>query len=559
MNKQFLQLTNELISLFSAYEASDEEDALKQNELLKNLSDLEDSILDFQANYSSNKSELGYLRFHFHKLRSLLYKNIKNEQRWLRDQRLYLQYSMYAECGPRQENTETNSAEIDYDKMSEASDEQNLDFKILEEKETQAQSYKTILNEGLLKSENLNVLKNKKFFMHFFESCDENNIETNADSKRVHFYMDVSTLKVRLENFIKEDLVTLDETKEKLAAIAKQLAEFNNENNENYELSVQQCDSDTQNLNELQLDVEQNFCFFQKKFILKSLNLTSDEFKLIFYDNTENSRTCKEKYNKYVLLFHPDKNSDVNRSILTEFFVKLTNMKASIICKQLKGRNNKFDMGAYKKEGLNFFEIAMDYFHCSFGRFEKLKFLDIDNVDKIDLKSNEKLAKFYFEQAYEKFRDACMIADEEKHFEEMFELRIFISKCFSKIASRKLEAQLAALGCIHLVFKRFPDKYNDEHREKAQANSDKIRRNSDEKKEIQTVANKSDLSTAKSHLNNGIKLFREFLNVDKNLITIYTDKNKQQHELLKTSIKTGASNLTSLVAFASALSKLFIQ
>ena len=55
--------------------------------------------------------------------------------------------------------------------------------------------------------------------------------------------------------------------------------------------------------------------------------------------------------------------------------------------------------------------------------------------------------------------DACMIADEEKHFEEMFELRIFISKCFSKIASRKLEAQLAALGCIHLVFKRFPDKY----------------------------------------------------------------------------------------------------
>jgi predicted transcriptional regulator len=34
-------------------------------------------------------------------------------------------------------------------------------------------------------------------------------------------------------------------------------------------------------------------------------------------------------------------------------------------------------------------------------------------------------------------------------------------------------------------------------------------------------------------LNDGIKLFREFLNVDKNLITIYTDKNLQEHELLK--------------------------
>jgi hypothetical protein len=550
MNSEFLRLKTELIKLQDIHESNEDENQM--NDLMSSLNDLEEELKDFQADFSSNKSELGFLRFHFHKLKSLTYKSLKNEQKWLREQRIYLQYSMYAEI-----YTSENS-----DSQQEITDENdghvNDDFEMLEEKEMQPQTYKSFLadNSKVLKNENLNVVKNKKFFAHYFELCDESNMETNSDSKKVNYYMNVSNLKARLENFIKEDLISLDETKEKLTAIEVDL----NEKNENYTiLTVQDCDKDAQCLNELELDVVQSFCFFQKKFTLKSLNLTSDEFKLIFYDNTDNSRTCKEKYNKYVLLFHPDKNSIVNRSILTEFFVKLTKLKDSIVCKHLQ-RGNKFDMSVYKQEGMNFFDIGMDYYRCSLGKFYGLKCLDVKDVNQNDFQSNEKLAKFYFEQAYERLRDACLIADDKKNYGEMLDLRILISQCFSKIQNRKLEAQLAALGCIHLVNKRFPDKYTDKQREEAQKNSDKVQKGCEEEgketRNTKAVAEKNDLNTDKLHLNNGIKLFREFLNVDKNLITIYTDKNLQQHELLKNNIKTCASHFTSVVAFASAVGKL---
>jgi len=551
MNNEFLRLKNELIRLQDIHELSEENSQM--NDLMSSLRDLEEELADFQANFSSNKGELGFLRFHFHKLKSLTYKSLKNEQKWLREQRIYLQYSMYADIDTS-ENSSSGQEIINENVVD--------DFVMLEEKETQPQVYKSFLadSNNVLKSENLNVVKNKKFFAHYFDLCDESNMETNSDAKKVNYYINVSTLKARLKNFIKEDLITLDETKEKVTAIEADLKE----NNENYTiLTVQDCDKDAEFLNELELDVEQSFCFFQKKFTLKSLNLTSDDFKLIFYDNTNNSRTCKEKYNKYVLLFHPDKNSIVNRSILTEFFVKLTKLKDGIVSKHLQ-RGNTFDMSAHKEEGMNFYEIGMDYYRCSLGKFDEIKYLDAKNVNKIDFRTNEKLAKFYFEQAYERFRDACLIADDKKNFGEMLDLRISISKCFSKIHNRKLESQLASLGCIHLVNKRFPDKYTDKQRDEAEQNWDHVRSGCGEGgKEAKTtttttttIAKSNDSNTHRLQLNDGIKLFREFLNVDKNLITIYTDKNLQEHELLKNNIKNLASNLTSAVAFASTISKL---
>ena len=554
MNVEFFKLKNELLKLQEIYDSNEnlEESGLK-SEILESLHELDESLKDFQADYSSNKNELGFLRFHFHKLNSLVHKKFQDEKKWLREQRIYLQYSMYADENLLKINAENDAGQTDEESNSAAdTNDSGMDFEMLHENEDQLKNFKSILYENVLKEETLNVIKDRKFFTHFFESCDENNIETNSESKKVDYYININSLKQRLDNFIKEDLVTLDEKIKKFKDLIQKIPNFDF-SNENYQIAIENNDSDIQNLNLLQLDVDQSFCFFQKKFILKALNLTNDDFKLQFYDNTESARTAKEKYNKYVLLFHPDKNSVNNKNILTELFMKLTNIKTSIICKNLKTKN-KYDMSGYKEEGLNHFNIALDYYNCSIGQFN-LKVLDLNNIDTSDLKSNEKLAKFYFEQAYEKFRDACIIADEEKNFEEMLELRILISKCFAKIQSRKLEAQLASFGCIHLVNKRYPDKYTEEQKEKAQKCLDKIRNKYADKTENR-VATTTDLNSTQAQLKNGIKLFREFLNVDKNLITIYTEKKFQQHELLKNNIKTGASRITTLVAFAGAAGNL---
>ena len=564
---EFIRLKTDLIQLQDFYESEftiRQNDAQNKDEerrelvqLLKRLLDLDESLKDFQADFYECKCELGFLRFHFHKLSFQIYKRLENEKKWMREQRIYLQYSMYAdesELKLHQESAEQKKTDAAASSESETK-EANTEFEMLEESELLPQQYKTILYEDSgLSDKNLHVIKQCKFFGHFFESCDEHNIETNADSKKVEYYTNMNNLKFRLEHFIKEDLISLEEKKEKSEECTKSEPNFD-ANNEKYMLHMHHINSDIQSLNILQLEVDQNFCFFQKKFILKSLNLTGDEFKLIFYENTESARTAKEKYNKYVLLFHPDKNSFTNRSLLTELFMKLTNIKSNIVCKQLKHKN-KYDMSSYKQEGLNFFEVGMDYYYCSLQQFTKLKFIDLTNIDQNDQKSNEKLAKLYFEQAYEKFRDACLIADEEKNYAEMLDLRVHISKCFSRISTRKLEAQLAAVGCIYLVNRRFPDKYTDEDRNMAHQNAEDIKNsvasdsNEAKEKRVATTLVGEPTST-KAQLNSSIQLFREFLNVDKNLITIYTDKKFQEHELLKSNIKTGASLLTTVVAAAS--------
>ena len=71
-------------------------------------------------------------------------------------------------------------------------------------------------------------------------------------------------------------------------------------------------------------------------------------------------------------------------------------------------------------------------------------------------------SKKYLQQAYELFIKARSITDEAKNFEDMFEIRLKISKCLELFSDRYLESQLAALACLYLVNKIHPVKFNDE-------------------------------------------------------------------------------------------------
>ncbi len=110
----------------------------------------------------------------------------------------------------------------------------------------------------------------------------------------------------------------------------------------------------------------------------------------------------------------------------------------------------------------------------------------------------------------------------------MLEIRLKISKCFDKIENRHLEAQLAALACLYLVNRKYPDKYDSEKKKIAQENLDNLKARNNSK--TKTKKNNKALSVCVNEQDiiemNGIKVFKEFLNVDKQLIRFHANKSK---------------------------------
>jgi hypothetical protein len=292
--------------------------------------------------------------------------------------------------------------------------------------------------------------------------------------KKVDFYVKMNNLKKRLEIIVDDDLLLLDE----IAVSRNNVNDSNNndyvshQNEEEFIEFESKIEHDFKNLNYLKYCLDYAFNLFQKRFLLWSLNLSEKQFYLIFYSNTESEIDCKKKYNKYVLLFHPDK-FETNKDLLGDIFIKLTELKTNIVYKSLK-KVNAFDRDNFKAEGINYFNLAMDYYYCSIQMFSKVKILNLDGSNDYKSEFFQSLAKVYFENASEKFRYACLIADEEKNYNEMLDLRIRISQCFCKDAKRKLETQLAAFACIYLVTKMFPDKFNQEQKEIARKNFDEL-------------------------------------------------------------------------------------
>ena len=539
MNEELKNLKERLFKIQELLDANNViNDDLKTN-IKNDLEELDDLVYDFQQEFPTNKSKHGYLRFHFHRINSIFYKKLFNFKKSLREQKLYLQYSMYAGESGNSFNRNESNGNLTNDSLNESSfkspstpdqnESQTINVDIIDEENLFANSnYEQLLIA--LFDKNLYVLREVKFFKHFFECCDERSIDLDLNFKSIQSYINFNNLKVRLKHFIKEDLIDLKEKNEKLKDI---------ENNKNdYEIDpteikkrIDEIIEDMENLNKLEIEIDLAFSFYQRKFVLYALNLNENDLNILFYNKSDVISNVNEKFKKHALFFHPDKNIS-NYEILNELFYKISNLKCKIISSNL---SNKYDIQWYTEEGNSLFNIGQDYYDCSQRNFKNIKNLDLEsldlgkdliNVDEAKIEFFKKLSKYYFEQAYEKYREACFIADEAKMFDQMLEIRLKISNCFDKIDNRHLEAQLAALACLYLVNRKFPDKYEEKNKKLAHENLDNLKARNNIKlkakktnKALSVCVNEQDQIEI-----NGIKIFREFLNVDKQLIRFHANK-----------------------------------
>lgn len=525
MNDQFQALKDKLFKVQDLLDSNNTiSDELKAK-IKADLEELDDLVYDLQQDFPSAKSNHGYLRFHFHRINSVFYKKLVNFKKSLREQKLYLQFSMYSTESDNSFSRNSSSSNLANESVDSTKSNQNdsqINIEIIDEDNFTNSNYETILTS--LYDKNLYVLRESKFFKHFFDSCDERAIDVDLNFKSIQSYINFNNLKVRLKHFIKEDLIDLREKSDKVR-------ELNTNDSDSIDEEIKQkqdeISQDIENLNKLEIEVDLAFSFYQRKFVLFALNLNENELNILFYNKSEVVTNINEKFKKYALFFHPDKNMS-NYDILNELFYKISNLKCKIISSNL---SSKYDLQWYTEEGMSLFNIGQDYYNCFKKQFSDIKFLDkesldLGNVDEAKVDFFKKLSNYHFEQAYEKFREACFIADEAKLFDQMLEIRLKISNCFDKIDNRHLEAQLAALACLYLVNRKYPDKYNTAKKQLAQENLDNLKAKNNAKTKVKKQ-NKT-LSVCVNQQDqieiNGIKIFREFLNVDKQLIRFHANK-----------------------------------
>ncbi len=346
------------------------------------LEELDDQIYDFQQEYPQSKAKHGFLRFHFHRINSLFYKKLFNLKKSLREQKLYLQFSMYAGENGNSFSRNESSGNLSGETINESSpprvlineNESNISVEIIDEENFTNSNYESIL--AGLTDKNLYVLREIKFFKHFFDSCDERSIDLDLNFKSIQSYINFNNLKVRLKHFIKEDLIDMREKIDKLRDFGLNASE-SEVSHDDIKKHIDEINEDMENLNKLEIEIDLAFSFYQRKFVLFALNCNETELNILFYNRSEVISNINEKFKKYALFFHPDKNMS-NYDILNELFYKISNLKCKIISSNL---SNKYDIQWYTEEGTSLFNIGSDYFNCSQKRFENIKYLDLESLD----------------------------------------------------------------------------------------------------------------------------------------------------------------------------------
>ena len=241
------------------------------------LEELDDQIYDFQQEYPQSKAKHGFLRFHFHRINSLFYKKLFNLKKSLREQKLYLQFSMYAGENSNSFSRNESNGNLASESFNESSpprnlvseNESNISVEIIDEENFANSNYES--NLAALNDRNLYVLREIKFFKHFFDSCDERSIDLDLNFKSIQSYINFNNLKVRLKHFIKEDLIDMREKQEKIREFGLNTSEYE-VSHDDIKKHINEINEDMDNLNKLEIEIDLAFSFYQRRFVLFALN-----------------------------------------------------------------------------------------------------------------------------------------------------------------------------------------------------------------------------------------------------------------------------------------------
>ena len=147
MNDQFQALKDKLFKVQDLLDSNNTiSDELKAK-IKADLEELDDLVYDLQQDFPSAKSNHGYLRFHFHRINSVFYKKLVNFKKSLREQKLYLQFSMYSTESDNSFSRNSSSSNLANESVDSTKSNQNdsqINIEIIDEDNFTNSNYETI-------------------------------------------------------------------------------------------------------------------------------------------------------------------------------------------------------------------------------------------------------------------------------------------------------------------------------------------------------------------------------------------------------------------------------
>lgn len=440
-------------------------DVNMENELQMKFKDLKEFVehvksIDFKTFY--------YFKFHYHKLISVYYKRKDEYEKAREENKVSLNFAIY------ENELDVNDIKISlqnncFINLNENLDELNFDSEV-----------KNLLDEAL----------NKIVSSEFKQKYDQLSkfVPTNMDEYKIY-----NELHLDLTKHVEEILTDLEprtnEEKKTIRQIELLLSTMNY----------------TRNIR-------------RKQFMKNILNLDTKEREKFFFGKFLAPDTILSCFRKYAIFFHPDKNNNLpDLDLCTKVYQFLSDTKEKLIA-----ANTKDNLKYHYNEALDLFESGLDYYHAYNKNWSCLKNLAKSSIDTVDPILLKNMYIQNIEQAYEKFKAACWMAEDTLDcHNQMLECRINMTACLF-MQDMYIEAQLVSLTCVKLT-------ENVSYRDKFSA-------------EQKNFVNKLFNAIQSKNINSVIYLFSfnsKNINNDENEAKLCIDKNVHSFQIISECLKKG--------------------
>ena len=205
----------------------------------------------------------------------------------------------------------------------------------------------------------------------------------------------------------------------------------------------------------------------RKYFMEKIASYDEIQFQKAFFSCNLTSNEIDSSFRKFSIFFHPDKNKNLpyqDQDLCEKIFARLYETKEKLQKKMLK-TSSSFD--DFYKDAEEHFKFGLEYFYASKKEFSKLRFLQKENISSFDSITLKNISKRTFKKAYENFKSACTIADESVQYARMLECRINMAASLF-MGNFLLESQLIASAAVKLTENNlFKSNFNIDQKNKA--------------------------------------------------------------------------------------------
>jgi hypothetical protein len=193
--------------------------------------------------------------------------------------------------------------------------------------------------------------------------------------------------------------------------------------------------------------------------------LNAPNKKEILFSNVFTEERINKRYRKLASYFHPDKTSCLNIpdelreeyiTLGTELFKCALKIKKSLFELEESSKNDNFTQTSpqtlHEEKANELWKTAIDYRNAHKAQWDKLKLLKKERLIGIPSEELKRNSTDYGLLAYEEYRAACKLADNNKQLKSQIKLRGYMALSLY-ICDKFMEAQLYALAAINLVIR----------------------------------------------------------------------------------------------------------